>query len=219
MAKKYYAVRVGKTPGVYGTWDECKVQVNGFPGAKYKSFGTLKEAEDFVGIKTAKETGEKMIKEKIEDVSAIELNLSYPYAFVDGSYRDGIYGFGGFLQVNAKDRYTLVGSGNIPSLAATHNVAGEMLGAVCAVKEAKKLGLKRLTIYYDYMGIEMWATGGWKTNNLHTYQYSQFMQKCGVALNFVKVKGHSGIPGNELADSFAKKAVDEKLYLNKVTLN
>lgn len=30
MAKKYYAVRVGKVPGIYQTWDECKKNVHGF---------------------------------------------------------------------------------------------------------------------------------------------------------------------------------------------
>ena len=29
MAKKYYAVRVGKVPGIYQTWDECKKNVHG----------------------------------------------------------------------------------------------------------------------------------------------------------------------------------------------
>ena len=27
--KKYYAVQVGKIPGIYGTWDECKAQTEG----------------------------------------------------------------------------------------------------------------------------------------------------------------------------------------------
>ena len=51
MANKFYAVRVGRLPGVYATWDECKSQVNGYPGAKYKSFPTLEEAQIFAGTK------------------------------------------------------------------------------------------------------------------------------------------------------------------------
>lgn len=43
--KKYYAVQVGKIPGIYGTWDECKAQTEGVSGAKYKSFPSLEEAE------------------------------------------------------------------------------------------------------------------------------------------------------------------------------
>ncbi|GAA5916430.1 hypothetical protein JCM5296_000053 [Sporobolomyces johnsonii] len=44
----YYAVRVGRKPGVYTTWDECNAQVNKFTAAKFKKFPTLAEAESFV---------------------------------------------------------------------------------------------------------------------------------------------------------------------------
>ena len=47
--KKYYAVKVGKVPGIYLTWDECSSQVIGFKGAKYKSFPTIEEAQAFIG--------------------------------------------------------------------------------------------------------------------------------------------------------------------------
>ena len=50
MAKKnYYAVKQGKVPGIYRTWDACKAQVHGYPGAIYKGFERLKEAEAFLG--------------------------------------------------------------------------------------------------------------------------------------------------------------------------
>ncbi len=45
MPKKYYVVWKGKQPGVYGDWDSCRQQVEGFPGAKYKSFPNLPEAQ------------------------------------------------------------------------------------------------------------------------------------------------------------------------------
>lgn len=47
--KKYYAVKVGKTPGIYLTWDECSAQVTGYKGAKFKSFSTIEEALKFIG--------------------------------------------------------------------------------------------------------------------------------------------------------------------------
>lgn len=46
--KKYYAVQIGRIPGIYGTWDECKAQIDGVSGAKYKSFSALEEAERFM---------------------------------------------------------------------------------------------------------------------------------------------------------------------------
>lgn len=42
--KKYYAVRIGRVPGIYETWNECKAQVHGFASASYKSFTNREEA-------------------------------------------------------------------------------------------------------------------------------------------------------------------------------
>ncbi|KAJ8356161.1 hypothetical protein SKAU_G00189550 [Synaphobranchus kaupii] len=46
--KFFYAVRKGVTPGVYNTWDECKSQVDKFPCASYKKFGSEEDAWAFV---------------------------------------------------------------------------------------------------------------------------------------------------------------------------
>lgn len=42
MARFYYAVKVGKNPGIYETWAECKAEVDGYKGAKYKKFPSQK---------------------------------------------------------------------------------------------------------------------------------------------------------------------------------
>lgn len=47
--KKYYVVWHGVEPGIYESWNECKAQVAGFDGARYKSFSTLEEAEEAYG--------------------------------------------------------------------------------------------------------------------------------------------------------------------------
>ena len=52
--KKYYAVKVGRATGIYNTWEACKKQVDGYGGAKYKSFPTLEEANEYLGTKTIK---------------------------------------------------------------------------------------------------------------------------------------------------------------------
>lgn len=49
MAKnKYYAVKVGLTPGIYTTWAECEANVKGYPKAEYKGFKELSEAEAYM---------------------------------------------------------------------------------------------------------------------------------------------------------------------------
>lgn len=46
MAKNnYYVVWSGRQIGVFNSWDECRMQVEGFPGAKYKGFPTRESAE------------------------------------------------------------------------------------------------------------------------------------------------------------------------------
>lgn len=47
---KYYAVKHGKNPGIYSTWTECQENVKGVSGSVFKSFSTLKEAEDFIRV-------------------------------------------------------------------------------------------------------------------------------------------------------------------------
>ncbi|KAK5879672.1 hypothetical protein CesoFtcFv8_022768 [Champsocephalus esox] len=45
--KFYFSVRKGFKPGVYKTWDECKGQVDKFPGASFKKFASEKDAWAF----------------------------------------------------------------------------------------------------------------------------------------------------------------------------
>ena len=45
--KKFYAVAVGKDPGVYTNWEDTKEQIDGFSGALYKSFTSMEEATEY----------------------------------------------------------------------------------------------------------------------------------------------------------------------------
>jgi len=44
----FYAVRVGRVPGLYKTWNECVEQIKHFPNQQFKKFTTRKEALDYV---------------------------------------------------------------------------------------------------------------------------------------------------------------------------
>ncbi len=50
MAKKYYAVKVGFVPGIYENWEQCKNVVTGYPGADYKGFSTIEDAQEYLGL-------------------------------------------------------------------------------------------------------------------------------------------------------------------------
>ena len=84
VMNKYYAVKKGFIPDIYRSWGDCRKQVHRFPGAKYKSFKTLDEAEDFMDVKVTEEN-------KIEDIERIlasnwsDEQLHYP-DLVDTEY-------------------------------------------------------------------------------------------------------------------------------------
>ena len=157
MAKKYYAVRAGKVPGIYQTWDECKKNVHGFPAAEYKSFPSVEEAKAYMGREAVQEINGKTGSGNMEDVMP-----DNDYAFVDGSFNivTGVYGYGGFLM-------------------------------------------------HDGAGIKAWAVGEWKRNKKGTIEYYNYITSVRDSINirFVKVRGHSGVEGNEEADRLAKRAV------------
>ncbi|XP_041951329.1 ribonuclease H1 isoform X2 [Alosa pseudoharengus] len=72
MGKKgtfFYAVRKGLQPGVYNTWDECKSQVDKFPCASYKKFGSEKDAWEFVRSQPTKCSSVK------EETSSCDIEL------------------------------------------------------------------------------------------------------------------------------------------------
>lgn len=206
---KVYAVRKGRETGLFTTWDDCKEQVSGFPGAEFKSFKTREEAERYLQEEKPTAADASLTEEKVEGA----------YAFVDGSFNeaDGKYGYGGFLVENG-NFHILMGNGNDTEMLTMRNVSGEILGTQAAVKKAKELGIKELTVFYDYSGIEAWATGSWKATRSGTMAYVDFMKKTDVTVHFEKVKAHSGIQGNEYADVLAKNAVGLHLTKNQVKM-
>ena len=99
---KFYAVKKGRTTGIYNSWDECKKQVLGFENALFKSFDSYEEAESY------------MNKEALKEWDGSEADSLTVYAFTDGSFNQetGFFGYGGFL-INGDEKYILQGNDTV----------------------------------------------------------------------------------------------------------
>lgn len=235
MAKKYYAVRQGRVPGVYTTWADCEKQVKGFGGAIYKSFSTEAEARAFVedsglslsdfmsahksesksskGVKS-KSISSRLVSSRAQNKVSTSIvkpdftHRNHVVAYIDGSYNKGTntVGAGGVIFLNG-NRETFSFPSTDELYTAFWNVAGELLAAMYVMKYAVVRGVSECSLYYDYMGIEMWATKGWKRNNALTQQYAAFYDsiKDRVRVHFHKVAAHTGDTYNEMADALAKQ--------------
>ena len=196
--KKYYAVKKGKTPGIYLTWDDCRAQVEGYSGAIYKGFASEEEAKQYMGEGSA------------SSLDGRQLLPGEALAYVDGSYNveTGEYSCGVVFFFGGEE-FHFSREGDDQEMAAMRNVAGEIMGARVAMEEALKRRAERLTIVHDYQGVASWCTGEWKANKEGTKAYKAFFDSLQgfLSVRFRKVKGHSGDAYNDLADKLAKSVI------------
>lgn len=211
-AKKYYAVRKGRVPGIYESWDACKKQVMGYSSASYKSFASREEAEVFMGsgVVAPKGAGEAEGEPAGEREPLVFSDAEVMTAYVDGSYnvKTKEFSYGMVILFQGEEKCF---SGKVDSkdLASMRNVAGEIKGAEAAMRYALGQGVKKLLIYHDYEGIAKWCTGEWKANKEGTKAYQDFFHSLAgkLAVEFVKVKGHSNDKYNDMADALAKREI------------
>lgn len=83
----FYAVCVGRNPGIYTTWEQTKLQIINFKGAKYRKFSSEKDARIFIE--------DKPIEYKQKNITAFFKPLGDPeegnntlIVFTDGSARN-----------------------------------------------------------------------------------------------------------------------------------
>ena len=155
-------------------------------------------------------------QQKVEDkakeaAGVVEVPENMVIAYVDGSFEKSIgrYAFGCVLLTPDGQEIRESGSGSDPAGVAIRNVAGEMLGAMNAVKWAQENGYPAVEIRYDYEGVEKWVTGVWRAKTPLTSKYAAHMQEAAeqIKISFCKVAAHTGNHYNEEAEQLAKSAL------------
>ena len=216
--KKFYAVKQGRKTGLFLTWDDCRKQVMGYPGAIYKSFGTEAEAKEYLGIGGAVAGGAGLDSgiSGAECTAASDRIQTEPPAsdaveiYVDGSYHAATkeFSYGMVVLIDGREEKFSQKMSN-PELAQMRNVAGEIKGSEAAMQYALDHKIPSIIIYHDYQGIASWCNGDWKANKAGTIAYRDFYQKAKQKINieFRKVKGHSNDKYNDMVDELAKEAL------------
>lgn len=104
-SRKFYGVAIGKTPGVYETWGECKQQTDSVRNAQFKSFTKKEDALTYVlgaGASSQITNIDSSSSEKADE----ENTTNVPHFSITMNFDGGSRG-------NGKLKYPVAGSGAI----------------------------------------------------------------------------------------------------------
>ena len=146
--KKWYVVWKGLEPGVYATWAECKRQIDGFEGARYKSFETQEQAIEAYRSDSKKYIGNKKQTNVNRNSSAIILESLAVDAACSGN--PGIMEYRGVYVETGKEIFH-VGAFD----EATNNI-GEFLALVHGLALLKKQH-SNIPVYSDSANAIQWV--------------------------------------------------------------
>lgn len=136
--------------------------------------------------------------------------------YVDGSYSKSEPNItkGGIVLLD-RDKNEVVSVrhvySNNPDFIKANNDGGEVVAAIIGILESAiycRGEKSNIRVFYDYRGVADFITGVYRAKAPGMVQYVQHVAKVrrdhpNVKLEFVKVKAHSGVRYNELADSVA----------------
>lgn len=165
MAKqKYYVVWQGKVPGIYTSWDECRLQVEGQEGAKYKSFKTMEEAQDAFEIGYDVYRAEHPVQQKPKTHTSGKNGIaqynpeSKPAAAINESIAVDAACSGNPGAMEYRGVYLKTGKQlfHVGPIFGTNNI-GEFLALVHGLAFLKQKGLPNMPIYSDSRNAQLWV--------------------------------------------------------------
>jgi ribonuclease HI len=212
MAKqKYYVVLKGEEPGIYDNWNDCKVQVDGFKGAIYKSFKSLEEAQSAfntgnLNVEETKKEENKITSSSYLDNPLIDTNS----ICVDGAC-SGNPGKGEYQCVDMKNGDVIFSSNEY--LDTTNNIM-EYFALVEAIKYILEGNCQTNIIYSDSQTAISWVknkkvktTLGLTQNNydsLHLIEkYNEYIKSIDISL--VEIKKWDTKEWGEIPADFGRK--------------
>ena len=153
--KKFYVVWVGSKPGIYDSWDDAKSKIQGYPGAKYKSYPTMAEAQSAfkVGYGVALQSSAGTSKGgRLVVKPRIGIDIPLPAWAVDAAC-SGVPGPMEYRGVDLATGQEIFHQGPYPD--GTNNI-GEFLALVHALAQLHRRGDHQTTIYTDSRTAMAW---------------------------------------------------------------
>jgi ribonuclease HI len=226
MAKKFYVVWRGVKTGVFHDWPTTLALVDGFPGAQYKSFPTLSEAETaFRQGAPARSTATRSAAPRVVRTDHADAVAAFDTViFCDGACEPNPGKAGSGMAVYREGKLASLWYGAY-NPAGTNNTAelNALLQALLLAKteiDDDKTVQVRSDSSYGLNAVTKWAAGwkkrGWRKadgeiKNLEIIQELHALyEEIEDDVNLQHVSAHVGIEGNELADRMAMLAVERR---------
>lgn len=151
---KTYVVWVGRHPGIYPSWEDCKAEVENFPNARYKAFSSRTEA--ILAYRESDKEASGVLRSIASHLKE-EAYMSNPAITLDSIAVDaGCSGNPGLLEyrgVYLRTGKEIFHQG--PFEHGTNNI-GEFLAIVHALALLKKNN-SNMTVYSDSMVAQKWV--------------------------------------------------------------
>ncbi len=211
---KIYAVKVGRNPGLFRSWGECKKQVHGFKGARFKSFSSEAEAKEWLGDSEGILNLPKIPMADVSNPPSRKTDADY-IVFTDGSCLVNPLGPGGYaaIVVHVLDNDVVELTGGSPS---TTNNRMEMCAAIAALDYIPEGASVDMYVDSQYVQngfesgwVQNWKRRGWKTSTGGEVKNQDLWKRLDVLYSKRKVsihwvKGHNGNLMNERCDELAR---------------
>ena len=185
MAKlKFYVVWIGKKTGIFARWEDCREQVEGFDGAKYKGFATKELAEAAFHDDHEIHMKKDLSSPKKIVCSDPRIGTPDPDSISVDAACKGNPGILEYRGVDTKSGAQFFRQGPFPE--GTVNI-GEFLAVVHALAMLKKIG-SDWPVYSDSKTAIKWVkTKAIKTNLKRTAKNEQLFTLVDRALVWLKV--------------------------------